>query len=62
MPRRADFGDHYPDGSWGWVICGAAFTVHFLTHGLHLAYGTIFTEITAVFHVQTYKIGRYAKL
>ena len=57
MPRRADFGDHYPDGGWGWVVCGAAFTVHFLAHGLHLAYGTVLTEIINRFTVSATEAG-----
>ena len=50
-PRRTDFGDHYPDGGWGWVVCGAMFVVHFLAHGLHLAAGTLITEVTSEFGI-----------
>ena len=49
MPRRADFGDHYPDGGWGWVVCGAAFVVNFLTYGTHLAFGSLLSDILANF-------------
>ena len=49
IPRRTDFGDYYPDGGWGWVVAGAAFLVHFLSHGLHLAFGTMLTEILTRF-------------
>ena len=42
---RVDFGNFYPDGGWGWVILAAATLVHFLTGGIHLAYGSLFLRI-----------------
>ena len=60
IPKRADFGDHYPDGGWGWVVCGAAFTVHFLAHGLLLAFGTTLMEIVSTFHTSPTQTGQYS--
>ena len=57
LPRRADFGDYYPDGGWGWVVCGASFVVHFLSHGLHLASGTLYMEIKNRFKTQPTDTG-----
>ncbi|CAD7079779.1 unnamed protein product [Hermetia illucens] len=31
----------YPDGGWGWIICGVAFLAHVLTSGLQLSYGLL---------------------
>ena len=45
LPRRTDFGEYFPDGGWGWTVCGAAFIVHFLCHGFHLAAGTLIVEV-----------------
>ncbi|XP_064627166.1 monocarboxylate transporter 12-like [Lineus longissimus] len=41
-PALIHFGDHYPDNGWGWVICGAAFTVHCLAQGIHWSFGTFY--------------------
>lgn len=57
MPRRADFGDHYPDGGWGWVVCGAAFSVNFLCHGLLLAFGSLYMEVVTRFGAQEDQVG-----
>ena len=48
-PKRSDFGDYYPDGGWGWVVCGAMFMVQFLAQGIHLAAGTLTMDIIAEF-------------
>jgi hypothetical protein len=55
--RRTDFGEYYPDGGWGWVVCGASFLVHFLCHGLHLAGGTIAEQTRATFQVSPVQTG-----
>ncbi|XP_012159721.1 uncharacterized protein LOC101455298 [Ceratitis capitata] len=31
----------YPDGGWGWIICGIAFLIHILTTGLQLSNGLL---------------------
>ncbi|XP_058452063.1 uncharacterized protein LOC131430851 isoform X1 [Malaya genurostris] len=31
----------YPDGGWGWIVCGVAFLAHVLTTGFQLAYGLL---------------------
>ncbi|XP_030383874.1 monocarboxylate transporter 7 [Scaptodrosophila lebanonensis] len=31
----------YPDGGWGWIVCGVSFLVHILTTGLQLSYGLL---------------------
>ena len=41
MPTLLNFGDHYPDGGWGWVVCGAVFVVHFLALGFVYSYGSL---------------------
>lgn len=40
----------YPDGGWGWIICGMSFLVHILTTGLQLSYGL--TLFYAVQHIK----------
>lgn len=42
---RIDFGDHYPDGGWGWAVLIAATIVYILAHGFHFAFGTLYLEI-----------------
>ncbi|KAL3883690.1 hypothetical protein ACJMK2_029928 [Sinanodonta woodiana] len=43
---RIDFGDHYPDGGWGWVIISSAMVVYILCNGFHFAFGTLLLLIT----------------
>lgn len=31
----------YPDGGWGWIVCGVAFLAHVLTTGFQLSYGIL---------------------
>lgn len=31
----------YPDGGWGWIICGVTFLAHILTTGFQLSYGLL---------------------
>ncbi len=59
LPCRADFGEYYPDGGWGWVVCGAAFLVHFLGHGLHLAAGTVGREMIEKFDISPDHAGKW---
>lgn len=33
------FQHFYPDGGWGWIVCGVAFLAHVLTTGFQLSYG-----------------------
>ncbi|XP_073827361.1 uncharacterized protein [Musca autumnalis] len=40
----------YPDGGWGWIICGMSFLIHILTTGLQLSYGL--TMFYAVQHIR----------
>lgn len=42
---RIDFGDHYPDGGWGWAVLVAATIVYILCHGFQFAFGTLFLKI-----------------
>ena len=58
IPRRTDFGDYYPDGGWGWCVCGAAFIVHFVAHGIHLAFGSLMVEIIDVFNITQSEAGK----
>lgn len=43
---RIDFGDHYPDGGWGWTVVGAATLVYILSNGIHFAFGTLLLNLT----------------
>jgi hypothetical protein len=45
---RIDFGDHYPEGGWGWTIVGAATLVYVLCHGIHFAFGTLLIKIKEI--------------
>ncbi|GAB6027121.1 hypothetical protein CHUAL_013854 [Chamberlinius hualienensis] len=36
---------YYPEGGWGWVICGCAMLVEIVAQGLHMAYGAFYVEI-----------------
>lgn len=40
---------YYPEGGWGWVICGCAFTINMLTYGLLLSYGIFSREVVKEF-------------
>ncbi|XP_018574164.1 monocarboxylate transporter 2-like [Anoplophora glabripennis] len=33
---------YYPEGGWGWLVCGAAFLAHLLTSGIQLAFGLLY--------------------
>ncbi|RZC36658.1 hypothetical protein BDFB_006539, partial [Asbolus verrucosus] len=33
---------YYPEGGWGWLVCGAAFLAHLLTSGFQLAFGLLY--------------------
>ncbi|KAK9681000.1 hypothetical protein QE152_g38661, partial [Popillia japonica] len=33
---------YYPEGGWGWLVCGAAFLAHLLTSGVQLAFGLLY--------------------
>ena len=58
LPRKTDFGEHYPDGGWGWVVCGAAFVVHFLCQGMLLACGTLYLQIRQTFETKESQTGK----
>ncbi|XP_016956698.3 monocarboxylate transporter 12 [Drosophila biarmipes] len=40
----------YPDGGWGWIICGVSFLVHILTTGLQLSYGLLWFYAVQYLH------------
>lgn len=42
---RIDFGDHYPEGGWGWAVVGAATLVYMLCNGIHFAFGTLLVNL-----------------
>lgn len=33
---------YYPEGGWGWIICGTGFIVHLFTTGLQLSFGLLY--------------------
>jgi hypothetical protein len=33
---------YYPEGGWGWIVCGVGFLVHLLTSGLQLGFGLLY--------------------
>lgn len=37
---------YYPEGGWGWIVCGAGFLAHLLTSGLQLAFGLLYLYTT----------------
>jgi len=47
----------YPDGGWGWIICGVSFLVHILTTGLQLSYGLLWFYAVQYLH-NTSGIGK----
>ncbi|WAR07131.1 MOT12-like protein [Mya arenaria] len=38
---RIDFGDHYPEGGWGWTVVAAATVVYILCNGIHFAFSSL---------------------
>lgn len=57
--KRTDFGDYYPDGGWGWVVCVGAAVVHFLIYGLHLSGGTLHLAVAREFPEEVRFRGLY---
>ncbi|XP_068150941.1 uncharacterized protein [Drosophila tropicalis] len=43
----------YPDGGWGWIICGVSFLIHILTTGLQLSYGLLLFYAVQYMHNTT---------
>ncbi|CAK1586961.1 unnamed protein product [Parnassius mnemosyne] len=41
LDTRAIKHHFYPEGGWGWIVCGAAFLAHLLSTGIQLAYGAL---------------------
>ena len=39
---RIDFGEHFPEGGWGWIVTAAATLVYILCNGFHYAFGTLY--------------------
>jgi hypothetical protein len=33
---------YYPEGGWGWIVCGVCFLAHLLTSGLQLGFGLLY--------------------
>lgn len=45
-PRtRIDFGEHFPDGGWGWVVTVAATLVYILCNGMHHGFAILYLSI-----------------
>lgn len=42
---RIDFGEHFPDGGWGWVVTIAATLVYVLCNGVHHSFGILYFVI-----------------
>ncbi|XP_046406251.1 monocarboxylate transporter 12-like [Ischnura elegans] len=40
---------YYPEGGWGWIVCGCGFLVHLLTTGLQFSYGVLYLEVVKRF-------------
>ncbi|XP_025837038.1 monocarboxylate transporter 2-like [Agrilus planipennis] len=36
---------YYPEGGWGWLVCGAAFLAYLLTSGFQLAFGLLYLYV-----------------
>ncbi|XP_037079324.1 monocarboxylate transporter 14-like [Pollicipes pollicipes] len=45
---------YYPEGGWGWVVCGCAFLVHLLLTGLQLSYGVLLLLVLTVWGRESY--------
>lgn len=60
--KRTDFGDYYPDGGWGWIVCIGAAIVHFLIYGIHYAGGSMYVVVGKQFTEDKVGLkGRYNK-
>nr|CAD7424246.1 unnamed protein product [Timema monikensis] len=33
---------YYPEGGWGWIVCGAGFIISLLTTGMQLSFGLLY--------------------
>lgn len=48
---------YYPDGGWGWVVCGTALTAHGLSAGLLLSWGAAAPHAVKHLHARTMDAG-----
>ncbi|KAF2350305.1 Major facilitator superfamily domain [Trinorchestia longiramus] len=47
-PKTSTIRQHYyPEGGWGWVICGCVFLIHILTTGMQYSYGVLYTDLVS---------------
>lgn len=62
LPRLSweAFGRFYPEGGWGWVVCGCVFVVRILTQGLLLSFGVLYAHMVREFGEQeAAKVGEW---
>ncbi|KAK2716431.1 monocarboxylate transporter 2-like isoform X2 [Artemia franciscana] len=49
-PKTTTIRQHYyPEGGWGWIICGGSFLVQLITNGIQFSCGAIATQIVRKF-------------
>ncbi|XP_047737026.1 uncharacterized protein LOC108671632 [Hyalella azteca] len=45
-PKTSTIRQHYyPEGGWGWVVCGCVFVIHILTTGMQYSFGVLYTDL-----------------
>lgn len=49
---------YYPEGGWGWIILLIGALIQCISHGLHMAIGTMLVNVVTEFEQDTFYTGK----